>query len=329
MKRILSLLITLACVAGFIYGCAAVSSSASPEQSVPDEASLPEEKAPTLLLCLPRDGEDHALLRNAFTAKAQALGYEAFISEPAADSVLSDEQVWDVDQLQHQANAVIIYNCDGVEEGLVKKWSDAGIPVVAAGKRLDGQMPVENTMLSRLVKANVAYADGALSKAISSHVIDTLTAQKTSAGFIALFGNTDAQLEFLSFVKADMVLSESKYTPNAPIPVTDAATDLTNVKAAKAILFAGTDTAAWTAAIPSVKTSALMGLCAATPDAFAALQAQTVDFIAFNDPIDLMYKAVDAAHTLLSTGQALAEWSPTAATLVLTPDDPRLASYVK
>ena len=110
---------------------------------------------------------------------------------------------------------------------------------------------------------------------------------------------------------------------------TDAATDLTNVKAAKAILFAGTDTAAWTAAIPSVKTSALMGLCAATPDAFAALQAQTVDFIAFNDPIDLMYKAVDAAHTLLSTEQALAEWSPTAATLVLTPGDPRLASYMK
>ena len=29
------------------------------------------------------------------------------------------------------------------------------------------------------------------------------------------------------------------------------------------------------------------------------------------------------------TEQALAEWSPTAATLVLTPDDPRLVSYVK
>lgn len=329
MKRILSLLITLACVAGFIYGCAAVSSSSSPSRSAPGEASLPEEKAPTLLLCLPRDGEDHALLRDAFTEKAQALGYEAYISEPSADSALTDEQVWDVDQLQHQADAAIVYNCDGVEEGLIKKWSDAGVTVVAAGKRLDGQMTVENTMLSRLVKANVAYADGALSKAIATHVVDTLSAKKTSAGFIALFGDTDAQLEFLSFVKADMMLTESKYTPNAPTPRTDAATDLTNVKAAKAILYAGTDTAAWTAAIPSVKTSALMGLCAATPDAFAALQNQTVDFVAFNDPIDLMNQAVDAAHTLLSTEQALTEWSPTAATLVLTPDDPRLASYIQ
>lgn len=329
MKRILSLLITLACVVGFIYGCAAVSSSSSPSQSAPSEASLPEEKAPTLLLCLPRDGEDHTLLRDTFTASAQALGYEACISEPATDSALTDEQVWDVDQLQHQANAAIIYNCDGVEEGLVKKWSDAGIAVVAAGKRLDGQMAVENTVLSRRIKANVAYADGALSKAICAHVIDTLTAKRTSAGFIALFGDTDAQLEFLNFVKADITLAESQYTPNAPTPTADAAADLEAVKAAKAILYAGTDTAAWTAAIPSVKTSALMGLCAATPDAFAALQNQTVDFIAFNDPIDLMHKAVEAAHTLLSTEQALTEWSSTAATLVLTPDDPRLASYIQ
>ena len=146
MKRILSLLITLVCVAGFIYGCAAVSSSSIPSRSTPSEASLPEEKAPTLLLCLPRDGEDHSLLRDTFTAQAQAAGYEAYISEPAADNNLTDEQIWDVDQLQHQADAVIIYNCDGVEEGLVKKWSDAGVIIVAAGKRLDGQIPVENSM---------------------------------------------------------------------------------------------------------------------------------------------------------------------------------------
>lgn len=329
MKRILSLLITLACVAGFIYGCAAVSSSSSPEPSVPSEADMPAEKGPTLLLCLPRDGEDHTLLVDAFTEKAQAVGYEACVSEPSADNVLTDEQIWDVDQLRHQADAVIIYNCDGVEEGLVKKWSDAGVTVVAAGKRLDGQMPVEDAMLSRLIKANVAYADGALSKAISSHITDTLASKKASAGFVTLFGDTDAQLEFLHFVKADMMLAESKYTPNDPLPVTDVATDLQNVKAAKAIFYAGTDAAAWTAAIPSIKTSALIGFCTATPEAFAALQNRTVDFLAFNDPIDLMYKAVDAAHTLLSTEQALAEWSPTAATLVLTPDDSRLASYMK
>ena len=287
---------------------------------------------PSILLCLPRDGEDHTLLRTAFTQKAQALGYQAHISKPSADSAMTDEQVWDIEQLQHQAQAVIIYNCDGVEEGLIEKWSAAGVTVIAAGKRLDGQIQGETSRLSRRIKANIAFADGALSKAIASHITDTLRAKKASAGFVALFGDTDAQLEFLSCVKADIQLAGSSYTPNTPTVAADAATALAEVKAAKAILYAGNDPAAWGNAMANTKTSALLGLAGATPAALAALQAQQVDFVALNDPVDLMEQAVTAAHTLLSTDQTLAEWSITANTLVLTSGDPRLTqllSYVQ
>lgn len=331
MKRILSLLLALICVIGFIYGCAAVSSasgSASEPAPASTESSAESIETPSILLCLPRDGEDHTLLRAAFTEKAQAAGYQALISEPAADNTMTDEQIWDIEQLQYQAQAVIVYNCDGVEEGLIKKWSDAGVTVIAAGKRLDGQMTVENTMLSRRIKANIAYADGALSKAIAAHITDTLSTNRASAGFVALFGDTDAQLEFLNFVKADIQLAGSSYTPNAPAVAADAATALGEVKAAKAILYAGTGTAAWTDALAQTNTSALFGLCSTEPAALTALQADSIDFLTINDPIDLMDKAVSAAHTLLSANQALAEWSSTANTLVLTPDDPRLQTYL-
>lgn len=325
MKRILSILITLLCLAAVIYGCAAGQST--PSESVAEESSA-EPQPRSILLCLPNDGEDYTLLRAAFTAQAQANGYEALISQPTADSEMTDEQVWDIAQLQYEADAAIIYNCDGVEEGLVKKWSDAGTVIIAAGKRLDGQMQSEGSTLSRLIRVNVAYADGALSKAISSHVIDTLSAAKTGAGFVAMFGNTDAQLEFLNFVKADIQLTDSTYTPNAPIPAGDALSNLTEVSAARAVIYYGSAPADWVAAAAQVNTSALLGVCSCAPEALTALQAQTVDFVAVNDPVDLMTQAVSAAHGALTSDQAITEWSPTAATLVLTGADPRLATYL-
>lgn len=329
MKRIVSFFITVAVICGCIYGCARAGSSVPVSESQATEERLIENAVPTMLLCLPRDGEDHTLLRLAFTEKAKELGYTAVISEPTADNPMTDEQVWDIEQLQYQAQAVIVYQCDGTEEGLIKKWSDAGVSVVAAGKRLDGQTTDETGTLARRIKANVAYADGALSKAIASHISDTLTAKKTGAGFISMFGDTDAQMEFLGFVKADIQLAQTTYTPNEPITAGDAAAQMQEAKAAKAILYAGRNAKSWSEAMKNTKTSALLGLCSTQPEAFDAVQDGEIDFLAFNDPIDLMHKAVQAAHTVLDTEQGLAEWNTVANTVVLTAADPKLETFLR
>lgn len=328
MKTIIAYLVTLVLVVGLIYGCASVRSSAPSDEVLSSEERSIEEAPPTMLLCLPRDGEDHTLLRAAFTEKAQALGYTAVISEPAADSPMTDEQIWDIEQLQHEAQAVIVYQCDGTEEGLIKKWNDAGIAVIAAGKRLDGQAADESGSVARRIKANVAYADGALSKAIASHISDRLSAKKAGSGFVSFFGDTDAQLEFLSFVKADMTLAQSSYTPREPMAATDAAAQLQEVTSAKAIVYAGRDAALWSEAMNSTKTSALLGMCSTHPAAFDALAGGVIDFLAIDDPIDLMHKSVQAAHTVLDAEQGLNEWNITANTVILTPTDPRLGSYL-
>ena len=288
-----------------------------------------ENTLPTILLCLPRDGEDHTLLRLAFTEKAKELGYTAVISEPATDNPMTDEQVWDIEQLQYQAQAVIVYQCDGTEEGLIKKWSDAGVAVIAAGKRLDGQTADEAGTLARRIKANVAYADGALSKAMATHITDTLSSKKTKAGFIALFGDTDAQMEFLSFVKSDIQLTQQPYTPNDPVAATHAAAQMQEVKAAKAIVYAGKEAESWSEAMAETKTSALLGMCSTHPEAFEALKDGAIDFLAIQDPIDLMHKAVQTAHTVLDAEQGLAEWNVMANTVVLTSNDPKLHTYLQ
>lgn len=325
MKKFLSLLLSLILTMLFVFGCATVSSS-SESVPVPSEASVTEETVDTILLCLPRDGEDHTLLRNAFTKQAQTLGYQAVISEPAESSAMTDEQIWDIDQLQVNAQAIIVYNCDGVEEGLIKKWSDAGVTIIAAGKRLDSQTQIDGTLITRQIKANVAYADGLLSRTVASHISVALTDKRTSAGFVALFGDTDAQLEFLSFVKADLALLDTKYTANTPIPAAaDPTTAVTEVKAAKAIVYAGADTAAWANAASGV--NALMGVCSAAPAAFEQLKAGNLDFIAFNDPVDLMQGAVNTAHTI-RTGGTPEEWSLTAGTFLILPNDPSIDTYL-
>ncbi len=324
MKKIVAYLVTLVLVVGLIYGCASIRSSAPSSEN----RSI-EEAPPTMLLCLPRDGEDHTLLRSAFTEKAQEFGYTAVISEPAADSPMTDEQVWDIEQLQYQAQAIIVYQCDGAEEGLVKKWSEAGIAVIAAGKRLDGQAADESGSVARRIKANVAFADGALSKAVTAHITDSLSDKKVGSGFVSLFGDADAQVEFLSFVKADMALEQSSYTPREPMAATDATTQLQEVTSAKAIVYAGKDAALWSEAMNSTKTSALLGMCSTHPAAFDALADGAIDFLAINDPIDLMQKSVQAAHTVLDAEQGLTEWNITANTVVLTPSDPRLNSYLQ
>ncbi len=324
MKRILSLLLTFVCVIGFIYGCASVSSSSESITPEPADRSA-SDTVQTILLCLPRDGEDHTLLRNAFTKQAQSLGYQAVISESDADSEMTDEQLWDIDQLQVNARAVIVYNCDGVEEGLIKKWSDAGVTLLAAGKRLDAQAQIDGTRITRQIKANPAYADGALSRTIATHISDTLSAKKTSAGFVALFGDSDAQLEFLNFVKADLALTNTKYTANAPFfATTDPAAALAEVKAAKAIVYAGAAPAAWVDAAPK---NTLMGVCSADPAALQQAKAGQLDFIAFNDPIELMQTSVNTAHTLL-TGGTPADWSLTVKTVLLRPGDPAIDTYL-
>lgn len=328
MKKIVAYLVTLVLVVGLIYGCARAGSSVPASMPAASEERSKENTAPTMLLCLPRDEEDHTLLRKAFSEKAKELGYTAVISEPAADNPMTDEQVWDIEQLQHQAQAVIVYQCDGTEEGLIKKWSDAGVAVIAAGKRLDGQAADESGTVARRIKANVAYADGALSKAVATHIIDSLSAKKAGSGFVALFGDTDAQMEFLAFAKADMVLAQSAYTPNDPIAATDAQAQLQEVKAAKAILYAGRDVQSWRGAMENTKTSALLGMCSTHPEAFHFLANNQIDFLAFNDPIDLMHKAVQTADTVLDTEQGLSEWNVVAGTVVLTATDPKLQSYL-
>ncbi|MBO5783404.1 MAG: hypothetical protein J6R33_00385 [Clostridia bacterium] len=329
MKKIVAYLVTLVLVVGLIYGCASVSSSTPVSDPQSSENRSIENTPPTILLCLPRDGEDHTLLRMAFTEKAKELGYVAVISEPAPDNPMTDEQVWDIEQLQHQAQAVIVYQCDGTEEGLVKKWSDAGVAVIAAGKRLDGQTADESGTVARRIKANVSYADGALSKAVASHIIGTLSAKKAGAGFIAMFGDTDAQMEFLGFLKADMVLAQSSYTANDPIVAGLAATQMQEVKSAKAVVYAGRDAESWSDAMEQTKTSALLGICSTHPEAFDALADDEIDFLAFNDPIDLMHKAVQTADTVLDTEQGLADWNVVADTVVLTVSDPKLHSYLQ
>ena len=329
MKRIVSFFITVAVICGCIYGCARAGSSVPASEPQASEERSIENAVPTMLLCLPRDGEDHTLLKLAFAEKAKELGYTPVISEPAADSPMTDEQVWDIEQLQYQAQAVIVYQCDGTEEGLIKKWSDAGVSVVAAGKRLDGQTADETGTLARRIKANVAYADGALSKAIASHISDTLTARKAGAGFIASFGDTDAQMEFLGFVRADIQLMQTTYTPNEPIAAGDAAAQMQEAKSAKAVLYAGRDPERWSEAMKNTKTSALLGICSTHPEAFDALADGEIDFLAFNDPVDLMHKAVQAAHTVLDAEQGLAEWNTVAGTVVLAAADSRLATYLR
>lgn len=329
MKKLIAYVVTLILVIGLIYGCAGMRSSEMASNSPISESRSAETDSPAMLLCLPRGGEDHTLLRKAFTEKAEELGYTAVISEPTAENSMTDEQVWDIDQLQYQAQAVIVYQCDGTEEGLIKKWSDAGVAVIAAGKRLDGQTSDESGTLARRIKANVAYADGALSKAVASHILNTLAAQKAGTGFIALFGDTDAQMEFLGFIKADIALSQSSYTPNEPTAATDVATQLPEVKSAKAILYAGRDAETWSRGMAGLKTSALLGMCSTQPQAFRALANGEIDFLAINDPIDLMQKAVQTADTVLDTEQGLAEWNVVAGTVVLTANDPTLGSYLR
>lgn len=329
MKRILAYLITLVAVIGLIYGCAKAGTSTPTTDPPSSEERTVENTTPTMLLCLPRDGEDHTLLRSAFTEKAQQLGYRAVISEPDADNAMTDEQVWDIEQLQHQAQSVIIYQCDGTEEGLVKKWSDAGVAVIAAGKRLDGQLTDETGTIARRIKANVAFADGALSKAVAAHLTTTLATNKAGAGFISMFGDTDAQIEFLNSVKADIILAESSFNPNDPILAANATDQLQSVKSAKAIVFAGRDAEGWSDAMESLKTSALLGMCSTHPEAFDALEDGEIDFLGINDPVDLMHKAVQAAHTVLDAEQGLSSWAITANTLVLTQGDPQLFSYLK
>ncbi len=329
MKKILSFMVLLVIVSGLIYGCATGRSSSPVSEPQSSEERSIENTQPTMLLCLPRDGEDHTLLRMAFAEKAKELGYAAVISEPTADNPMTDEQVWDIEQLQYQAQTVIVYQCDGSEEGLIKKWSDAGVAVIAAGKRLDGQSADDAGTFARRIKANVAYADGGLSKAVASHIITTLSAKKRGAGAIALFGDTDAQLEFLGFVKADIQLEQTTYTPNAPIAATDAANQMQQARSAKAVLYAGRDAESWSEAMDDANTSALLGLCSTHPEAFEALEDEEIDFLALNDPIDLMHKAVQTAHTVLDAEQGLEEWNVMANTVILTPTDPQLYTYLR
>ncbi len=329
MKKIVAYMVTLVLVIGLIYGCASSRSSAPTDAPQSSEDRSIENIQPTMLLCLPRDGEDHTLLRMAFAEKAKALGYAAVISEPTADNPMTDEQVWDIEQLQYQAQVVIVYQCDGSEEGLIKKWSDAGVAVIAAGKRLDGQTTDDAGTWARRIKANVAYADGGLSKAVASHITMTLSTKKVRAGTIALFGDTDAQMEFLGFVKADIQLAQTTYTPNDPIAATHAVTQMQEVKTAKAILFAGNNAENWSEAMDDTNTSALLGICSTHPEAFEALEDGEIDFLAMNDPIDLMHKAVQTAHTVLDAEQGLEEWNITANTVVLIPTDPQLHTYLR
>ena len=79
----------------------------------------------------------------------------------------------------------------------------------------------------------------------------------------------------------------------------------------------------------SLKTSALLGMCSIHPQAFRALANGEIDFLAINDPIDLMRKAVQTADTVLDTEQGLAEWNVVAGTVVLTATDPTLGSYLR
>lgn len=329
MKQMVAFILTLLLFIGLIYGCATVQSSMPSSEPPSSEARSIQEDPPTILLCLPRDGEDHTLLRLAFTEKAKELGYNAIISEPTTDNAMTDEQIWDIEQLQYQAQAIIVYQCDGSEEGLIKKWSDAGVAVIAAGKRLDGQSSDELGSFARRIKANVAYTDGALSKAIATHITDTLSAKKRGAGFLALYGDTDAQLEFLSFVKADIQLGQTSYVPNDPVAATDAAAQLQEAKTAKAIVYAGRDAENWSKAMEDTNTSALLGICSTHPAALDALERGAIDFLAIHDPIDLMHKSVQAVHTVLDAEQGLAEWNITANTAVLVPNDPQLSSFLR